>query len=323
MSLGWFLLAMLVLLILSGVFSGSETGLYSLSRSRLDLEVTRGSRWAGIMRHFSERRAPVLITILIGNNLMLESMTLLAESAIHERGGDPRLGDAFLAFVMTPVVFLFGELLPKDLFRRRPHAMVRLSTPVLVVSRVLFYPLERVLMLLTRSLEMLLGFEPEVIVRRAGREALIGVFAEVRASGALEPHAEELARNALKLRTMPVTRPMITWDHVLTVNANDPDDVQRKRVESSKHTRLPVDHGGVVKTYVHQLAVLQHGPERQVLEEERPLEFFEPDLSVEQALARMRMAGSRLAGIGSPEKPLGIVTLKDLVEEISGDLGGW
>lgn len=323
MSIGWVLLAMLVLLILSGVFSGSETGLYSLSRSRLDLEVTRGSRWAGIMRHFSERRAPVLITILIGNNLMLESMTLLAESAFHERGGDPRLGDAFLAFVMTPVVFMFGELLPKDQFRRRPHTMLRLATPVLVVSRVLFYPLERVLMLLTRSLEMLLGFEPEVIVRRAGRETLIGVLAEVRASGALEPHAEELARNALKLRTLPVTRAMIAWEEVLTVSAGDSDSVQRTRVEGSKHTRLPVEQGGIVNTYVHQLAVLQHGQTRKVLESQRPLDFFEPGTSVEQALARMRMAGSRLAGIGTPGKPLGIVTLKDLVEEISGDLGGW
>ncbi len=170
---------------------------------------------------------------------------------------------------------------------------------------------------------MLLGFEPEVIVRRAGREALIGVLAEVRASGALEPHAEELARNALKLRTMLVTRAMIPWSEVLTVSAGEEDADQRGVVERSKHTRLPVEQDGVVNSYVHQLAVLQHGSERPDLEAQRPLSFFEPDLSVEQALSRMRMAGSRLAGIGTPENPIGIVSLKDLVEEISGDLGGW
>jgi putative hemolysin len=323
MSTSLFVLMLLIGLVLSGVFSGSETGFYSLSRSRLDVEVTRGSRWAGVVRQLSERRATTLITILIGNNLVLESMTLMAESTFSSIPGEEWKDEAFLAFGLTPLVFLFGELLPKDLFRRRPHAMVRLSVPVLVVARYLFFPLERVLMLLTRALEKLLGFAPEVIVRRPGREEVLGVLAEGRAAGVLEPHAEELARNALKLRTLPVTRAMIPWEEVLTIPAAEADTVQRRLVHGSKHTRLPVRDGGEVKTYVHQLSVLEKGDAVSVLEQQRPLTFFAPDISVEQALARMRVAGGRLAGIGTPAEPLGIVTLKDLVEEISGDLGGW
>ena len=55
----------------------------------------------------------------------------------------------------------------------------------------------------------------------------------------------------------------------------------------------------------------------------RPLIFLEPELPLERALARMRSSGLRLAAVGTARRPLGIVTLKDLVEEISGELARW
>lgn len=317
------LLLILLGLFLSAVFSGSETGLYSLSRSRLDVEVRRGARGAGLVRRLTERRATVLITILIGNNVALEFMTLTAEHAFEQADLAAWKRDAFLALVLTPVVFLFGELLPKDLYHRRPHALMRVSAPILVLFRYLFWPLERILKLLTWLLESMLGFESEQIVRRSGRIELLGALAEGRAAGALEPHAEELARNALKLRTLPVSRAMIPWDRVNTVDVAATDREQRDVVEATKHTRLPVIGAEGVEGYVHQLGVLQAGEEAPVLSHLRPLTFLAPELSVDRALAHLRTGGRRQAVVGTQEAPLGLVTLKDLVEEISGDLGGW
>lgn len=324
MNLGWILLVLLIGLFLSAVYSGSETGFYSLNRSRVDLDASRGLRGARLVRRLSERRATILITILIGNNITVEMLTLVSEYAFAQSGGHGSWSERlFLTFGLTLIVFFFGELLPKDFYRRRPHELVRLSAPILLVSRIVFFPLERILWLLTWCIEKLLGFEAEVIVRRPGRMQVLGVLAESRAAGVLEPHAEELARNALKLRALPVTRAMIPWKEVVTIPAGETDQEQRKRVEASKHTRLPVLEESKVTGYVHQLRILQAGPAQPVLEHLRPLTFLQPDLSVDRALARLRVSGGRLAGVGTPEQPLGLVTLKDLVEEISGDLGGW
>jgi putative hemolysin len=316
-------LLVLVGLVLSAVFSGSETGLYSLSRSRLDVEARGGVRGAALLRSLSERRATVLITLLIGNNVALEFMTLVAEHALEAAELSDWRRDALLTFGLTPVVFLFGELLPKDLFRRRPHTLMRLAAPVLLAARYLFWPLERVLHLVTRGLEALLGFEPEEIVRRSGRIELLGALAEGRAAGVVEPHAEELARNALRLGALPVTAAMIPWERVATVDAALEEGARRAQVEASRHTRMPVVEEGVVRGYVHQLGVLQAGAEVPVLEHLRPLSFLEPEVTVDRALAHLRSGGRRQAGVGTPEAPLGIVTLKDLVEQISGDLGGF
>lgn len=317
------LLLIVLGLFLSAVFSGSETGLYSLSRSRLDVEARGGVRGAALLRSLSERRATVLITLLIGNNVALEFMTLVAEHALADAELEGWRRDALLTFGLTPVVFLFGELLPKDLYRRRPHTLMRLSAPLLLVARYTFLPLERVLHLVTRGLEAALGFAPEEIVRRSGRIELLGALAEGRAAGVVEPHAEELARNALRLRALKVTGAMIPWERVATVDAGLDDARQRAQVEASRHTRMPVVEEGRVLGYVHQLGVLQAGGEVPVLEQLRPLSFLGPEVTVDRALAHLRTGGRRQAGVGSPEAPLGIVTLKDLVEQISGDLGGF
>ena len=323
MNLTLLILALVLGLFLSAVFSGSETGLYSLSRSRLDLEVSRGTRGAHLMRRLAERRGTMLITILIGNNVALEVLTLVAEHAFEVGNVASWKRHVILTLVLTPIVFLFGELLPKDLFRRRPHVLVRLSIPMLMTARVLFYPLERVLTLLTWTLEKALGFESEVLVGGAGRAEVHRVLAEGRAAGVLEPHAEELARNALKLCTLPVTRAMLPWKDIVTLDLNASEDDLRQQVEASKHTRLPIMDGGRAVGYVHQLVVLRAGRAQPVFEGQRDLTFVEPGLSVERALAHLRVTGRRMAVVGTSDAPLGLVTLKDLVEEISGDLGGW
>ena len=90
------------------------------------------------------------------------------------------------------------------------------------------------------------------------------------------------------------------------------------------YTRLPVvGERGVLLGYVHQLDVLGAGPGVPVLDHLRPLVELPPHTPVDRALARLRGAGQRLAIVGTRERPEGLLTLKDLVEEISGDLAGW
>jgi putative hemolysin len=316
-------LAIALALFTSAVFSGSETGLYSLSPSRLDLEVGDGKRGAQRVKSLSRRKTAILITILIGNNLSIEVMTLLSEELVRHWGLGTLARDLVLSLVLTPVIFFFGELLPKDLFRRRPHVLMRLAAPFLLGFRIAVWPLERILRGATLLLEYLARLQPEELVRRPARLEVLGVLAEGRAVGALEPHAEELAFNALALRTIPITRAMIPWRAVTTVDRDAPEEAQRTSVERASFTRLPVVRGGRVEGYVHQLDVLGGDLSLPVCAASRPIRFLSPELSVDRTLTILRGAGARTAVVGTAEAPVGLVTVKDLVEEISGDLGGW
>jgi CBS domain containing-hemolysin-like protein len=110
---------------------------------------------------------------------------------------------------------------------------------------------------------------------------------------------------------------------VETLDLSRPEEELRFASTRSRYSRMPAVRDGVVQGYVHQLDVLRAGPDVPVVDSMRPLPVFEPELPVDRALKRLRTTGQRAALVGKPEAPRGLVTLKDLVETISGDLAGW
>ncbi len=316
-------LVLLTLLLGSALFSGTETAFYRVSRVRLDMEAHAGGRNARLVQRLLRDQTALVIVLLLGNNLCLEFLTWRFEHVAEVRGVTPVGVDVLLSFVLVPVVFFLGELLPKDLFRRRPHAALALMAPVIAVMSVLFWPLVRVLALLARLVPRAAGSEG-LSVSAQGRESVLGFIEEGRRSGAIQGHAEEMAANVLQLRSISVERCMVHWRQVVRVDAAAADAVQYAHVAASQHTRIPmVDERGACLGYLHQLDVLGEGEGCRPADHLRPVESFPPDLSVDRALARLRAAGQRLALVGPRENPVGIITLKDLLEEISGDLARW
>jgi len=321
----WLVLLLLALCIAaSALYSGGETGVYSLWRARVHLEAEHGRSAARMIRALLRDEVALLITILIGNNLTIELATHLGGDALLRVGVPEAAREVVLALALTPLVFFFGELLPKDLFRRRPHALTGVFAPFLIASRALYLPLAVPLRLLTRALELLGGVGGSELVEARGRGAVLSLLEAGKRSGALEAEAERMARNALQLKATPVERVMVPWDRVVTLRGDLSPRERYERVAASEYTRLPwIPPEGPVEDYLHQLEALAAGPEADLGTCRRPLPCLPPDLPLDRALARLRGAGQRAALVGSPSEPLGLVTLKDLVEEISGDLARW
>jgi putative hemolysin len=308
----------------TAAYSGSETAFYCLSRARIDVEARQGLRASRLVRRLLSDDIAFLIVVLIGNNLMVELMTWSAEDLLRAQGLPPWAVQLALLVLLTPFVFFFCEVLPKDLFRRRPHAFLSRTVPFVLVSRYVFWPLERFLFSLTFLLNRVLRLEPSLLSVVRGREAVLRLLSEGAREGAILPHAEQMARNVLKLRSIDVERCMIPWGTVETLRAERSNAELYEAVARSPHTRIPVvDARGGLLGYVHQLDVLGEGEDTAVLEHLREVTLLPSGTSVDRALARLRSGGQRLAVVGEAAAPRGLVTLKDLLEEISGDLAGW
>lgn len=318
-------LGLFICLAMSAVFSGSETGFYRLSRVRVDAQARRGGRAARLIRVLLASEGALLVTLLVGNNIALQLLTHLSEVQLDELVGLPAASrEVVVTLVLTPVVFLFGELLPKDLFRRRPHGLVGLVAPLVLVAHYVLLPITIPLRILGAALERALGSARHGATLVAGREAVVEMIEQGRRQGALAPHVELLARNALQLRDLPVMRALVPWNQVQTASAALAGSELAKAVLGSRYTRVPViDEGGPVRRYLHQLDVLAAGEGQSGLDVARPLPSLDPGTTVGQALSTLRTRGQRIALVGTPEAPLGIVTLKDLLEEISGPLAGF
>jgi CBS domain containing-hemolysin-like protein len=220
--------------------------------------------------------------------------------------------------VLTPLVFLFGELIPKDLFRRRPHSLMALVAPVISVFRWFASPLAWPLTLIALGLERLLGLRKEDFARILRREEMVELLAESRRTGALAPQAEELAHNVLVLRHTPVSRVAIPWDRVDWIDLDRGEVQARAAVAASNFTRLPVSGTGpdkkrMVTGYLHQLDVLGAPPDTPLRASIRPMLELAADLPLDKAVARLQASSQRLAVVGSLRSPRGLVSLMDLL----------
>lgn len=317
----WLLLGLAACVVASFVYSGSEIGFYSLTRLRVDIEANRGHALARLVARMMEDQKALLVTILIGNNLAIELATLAGNGLAARYGPAGIPVEVLVTVVLTPLIFLCGELLPKELYRRRPHELVVATVPFVALSHALFLPLEIALRVLTHGLENLLGIEPRREQRLHGREGVLHALAEGTRSGVVPVRAQVLAHNALRLRSIPVVRAMRPWAEVVRLERGRPEEELRERVREARYSRLPVvDEGGRVEGYVHQIDCLTAEPGEPLLGVVHSLPALPESTPVDRALLTLRGSGRRLAVVGSPEAPLGIVSLKDLVEEISGDL---
>ncbi|MAG62675.1 hypothetical protein CMO84_04055 [Candidatus Woesearchaeota archaeon] len=319
--------ALLLCLVTSFVFSGSETGIYTLSRIRVGMEADQGLRRARMVRMLLGDESALLITILIGNNLAIELTSLVGDRLLGAALGsttlDPALRALVLTLILTPLLFMLVEALPKEIYRRRAHSMVYSTVPFILAARWILWPFERVLRLLTAFLEHFFGLGPGRVASGGRAERLTALLAEGRRHGALHERAEALARNALQLRTIPVSHAMVPWEEVQMVRRDLGDEDLYRQVSESRFTRLPVvDGSGRLEGYVHQLEVLSAGPESPVLSHLRRVSALPADTPVDRALLHLRGGGRRGAVVGTVEEPVGWVTLKDLVEEISGEVVG-
>lgn len=382
------ILALAVLIGFSALYSGSEIGFYTVSAVQVDLDAQGGSRRARLMQWLLANESALLVTILVGNNLALELATHVGESLaaawLGVRGAGPAAAIA-VTLVLTPLVFLFGEALPKDIFRQRPYALTALAAPVIGLSRVLFWPLERLLRLATLALERALGLEASPVSPRVGRDAVMGFLEEGRRHGALSEGAQALAANALRLRSIPVCEAMVPWGDVVVLRRSQvdpvPSDALFAQLLGSKYSRLPVlddaspdegvesegaeaasgspgrldgdndvapaptgspaqspgpppgalnggTSGGVkperVAGYVHQLEVLHEwseageGPAPDVLAKVRPMLQLASTESIDVALGKFRAAGRRIGLVVEEDEVVGIVSVNDVLERISG-----
>jgi CBS domain containing-hemolysin-like protein len=180
-------------LILSAFFSGSETGMYRVSRTRLVLDGLDGSRSARAMIWLLNHPTIFVATALVGNNLANFLTSFAIVFAIGSLFGTSALAELIGPILMTPLVFVFGELLPKHWFFQAPYRLLNLVRPVILFATVLFLPVSLLLALLAAALRVLTGQTPFRLPLAMARGELAQVLRAGEEAGILHAGQRSLA----------------------------------------------------------------------------------------------------------------------------------
>lgn len=303
------------------LFSGAETGAYRLNRTRHRLALDAGLGRARQVDRLMRDLTSFVTLCLIGTNLASTLVSFSATLACtHLALGAPELVSTV---TVGPLLFILGELAPKELFRRYPSRLLYATSPLLTIAGALFAPATRALGLLTTLLRIL-GLTTEDGSTLEAEERLRQAIAAGAEEGSVTSYQTLLVQNIFSLRGRTVRHAMVPLARVDALEAGQALESARALVRQSGHTRYPVyrNEREAVIGFVDRFdLVFEERPGLTIRNYIQEVIRLAPQERVAEALVRLRRERAHIALVEGPDgRALGIITLKDLVEEITGEL---
>ncbi len=236
----WMLIAIIIILIiLSGFFSGSETALTAASRARIYSLKKSGDRRASMVTLLINRRDRLISALLFANNLVNILASVLATSLFLKLFGEA--GIVYATVVMTLVVVVFAEVMPKFWAISDPDKFsLAVASPLRIIV-VIISPLSNLIIMMVRQLLRLFGIKFEEGGQLlSAHEELRGTVEVLHQDGSVIKDDRDRLGGLLDLQDMEVSDVMIHRTKMISINAEDsPEDIV-KQILSSPYTRLPV-----------------------------------------------------------------------------------
>jgi CBS domain containing-hemolysin-like protein len=307
--------------------SGLESGSYSLNRVRLHLLEHHGQRSARTLRRLLDKHTHLLATLLIANNIANYTSSAAMTVLIEAWGLSDWQVIGLNVLIVTPLLFIFCETLPKDLFVAHADGLMYRFAPVLLWMQRLFtvvglQPLitgiGQLVMQAMKIQTNVLTFHPR---RQVGTLVREGV-----GYGLLSDEQSALAERVLALAGRRVGDEMVPWSQVISVKLDDSPASLWTLADRTSVSRFPVLDGGgkvvgVLSLYDALLLTPETCPPIRALM--KPVKSMPVRTASRAALQQMQADHLPLAIVTDRDKPVGIVTIKDLVEPVTGELAAW
>ena len=311
----------------SGLFSGGETGLYCVSRVRLKVKAEQGDVGARRLERVLRHDQSALSLTLVGTNLSNYAATACFALLLSSRFGfGERETEVYTTLSVALIVLIFGEVVPKYLFESHPDRLMLAVGPILRVANVVLFPAVWVLTQLTNRFTSLFGDKAGIEAGLDPRRQIAHLLREGIASSDHDESHPDMVDRALMLAELRVHTVMTPRNRVVAVAAGAGRDRLLGLARTEGHALLPVlgRHPRRVEGVVDVHKLLDDSTWRTVGERMTPLTRLDPHESVASALIRLQRERARMAVVvDRGGYLLGIVTLKDLLEELVGELPAW
>jgi Mg2+/Co2+ transporter CorB len=323
------LFVVVICLLLSAFFAGSETALTASSRASMARLEKNGNDDAKLVNRLLASRERLIGALLLGNNAVNIAASSLATGILLVWFGPA--GIVYATIVMTAVIVIFSEVLPKTAAFNAPDRLaLAVAKPMSIVVKVLgpiLMGIEALVRWMLKGVGMVVGEDQSVL---SAHEELRGAVDLFHREGGVEKHDRDMFGGVLDLRELIVSDVMIHRTNMITLDADEKPQDLVNAVIASPVTRIPLWRGnpeniiGVlhVKDLLRALHAVDGDAEKLDIPALLTPPWFVPDMrTVSEQLKAFRRRKTPFALVvdeyGEVE---GIVTLEDILEEIVGDI---
>lgn len=327
--------AILLLLVLSAFFSGSETALTAASRGKLRNQADKGDKGAARALEITEDNERLIGSVLLGNNLVNILAAALATALFTRAFGES--GVAVATLVMTLLVLIFAEVLPKTYAITNSERAAALVSPIIRVVILVFAPVVEAVRALVRGILGLFGVKIDPTGQMlAVREEIMGAITLGHSEGAVEKEDRDRLLGALDLSERTVDEIMRHRSDIEMIDAELPPENVLEICLASSHTRLPVYRQdpenivGVIHAKDLLRAMFAHGRETASDDPFRDFDiqavamepYFVPETTpLDDQMRQFLKRHTHFALVVDEYGALqGLITLEDILEEIVGEI---
>ncbi len=303
-------------------FSGTETGMISLNRVRLRHQATEGDSRAAFLADVLDNPDTLLATTLVGTNLAVVTSTALATKLFSLLY--PKETTILVSFIMIPIIVIGGELIPKAVFRRRPHEMLLPSVPLLKAALFVLSLPARAIGVVSRYLLNWYGGGEERSPF-VTRDELVALIKAGASEGTLDPGQQRMLHGAFSFAGISLREAMMPLTSVQALPSTAKVSEVLERARKTEYFRFPVYEERIdqVTGVVNASDLLYENVDNEepIADYIRSPLYLPNTVPIDSALIRMQRNQEPLAIVVDEYGGCdGIVTIQDIFEQVVGDL---
>ncbi len=323
----WLLIPIAILLIMSGMFSASETAFTSAGKIRLRTMYADGNKKAGKVLRLLDRYDDLLSTVLIGTNIVNIVLTTISTVFFMQLIlSNATVANVISTVVTTVVVLIFGEISPKALARHNPEKAALFFYNFVILCYYILLPLNMIF----KGWKMLLNKIFKVGKSKSiTEEELVTIVETAESEGELDSHESRLIKNAIEFDDLEVRDIMVPRVNITAVADDMPPAEIAALFNDSGYSRLPVYHETVdsVTGVLNQkdfVLLYYDNPDRDVVNVTnamQPVLTVAPTMKISMVLRMIQRAKLHMAIVVDEfGGTAGLVTLEDILEELVGEI---
>ena len=322
-----YLLSIILLVVISGFFSGSETAITAVSKARIYSKIKQGNKKAKYVDKLLQNKEELITGLLLSNNLVNVLSSALATAFLYKIFGNS--GILYATLIMTILLVIFAEVLPKTYAINRPMKSALNISPIL---NFLIYFLKPIIKIINFFVSIILRNSTKKTSKyndEQSEEELKGAIGMYDTSDPDSKHEKEMLQNILTLSDTTVEEIMTHRSNIFSINIDDEINNIIENISNSKFTRIPVwknipeniigvlDSRSIISSKYSTNSLT-----KKIINSIIKKPWFIPESTdLLDQLVAFKMKKEHLAlVVDEYGELLGLVTLEDLIEEIVGDI---
>jgi len=317
MSLEVVIAIIVVSLILQAFFAGSEIALISCDKVKMRSLAEEGSKSAKLVLSAFDQVEQFLSTTLVGINLSLITSTIVLTFYIHGKFGQG--GELYTVLILSPLIIIFGQIVPKAVFQNRRNTIVLWAIYPLWVASKLFYPILIFVNIFTKKLLNLIGKTDNTFITR---EELIDVI-EGDTTEPTVDYKERMIKRIFRFSETTVDEIMIPLIQVRALSEDSKVGDAIRLIKETGHSRIPIFSERVdnITGMLHSFYLLGVDPNDALKNYSQPPFYVPESKLVDELLDEMKEGRAGMAVVVDEYGgAVGAITLEDILEEVVGEI---